>query len=122
VEVDAGAAGAARGGWDGDVHGTVDWAQELPEDRGGYMAQSSAGSAGENGSHEAAVETQAGMTDGVDAAVDAVKLAIGDSTPDRPRAQTSRFKLPPRYRAMLTPGDSRHLSIGRVEFLTHVGT
>jgi hypothetical protein len=62
------------------------------------------------------------MADGVDAAVDAVQLPSRNSIPNRPRSQASGFKLLPRYRTMLAPGDSRHREIGRVEFLTHVGT
>jgi hypothetical protein len=122
MEVDAATAGAAGGGWDGDVDGAVDRPQELPEDRGGGVAQDGAGAAGEHGGHEAPVEAQAAVADGVDASVDAVETAARNSIPNRSRTQTSGFELPARYRTMLAPGDPRYLRIGRVEFLTHVGT
>jgi hypothetical protein len=62
------------------------------------------------------------MADGVDAAVNAMELPSCDAIPNRPRAHTSRFELPSRYRTMLARGGSRDLGVGRVEFLTHVGT
>jgi hypothetical protein len=79
VEVDAGAAGAARGGWDGDVHRSLDGTQELPEDCCGDVAQDGALAAGEHRCHEAPVEAQAAMADGVDAMVDAVESTHGRS-------------------------------------------
>ncbi|HEX6601245.1 MAG TPA: hypothetical protein VF030_01255 [Solirubrobacterales bacterium] len=62
------------------------------------------------------------MPDGVDAAVDAVELAALYAIPYRPCPQASVFELLPRERTMLARGDSRHLTIWRVAFLTHVGT
>jgi hypothetical protein len=60
--------------------------------------------------------------DGVDAAVNAVQLPSLDTVSNRPCPQASAFELPPRDKSMLTLRDSRHLKIGRVAFLTHVGT
>jgi hypothetical protein len=73
VEVDAALLLAARGGWDGDVDEALDWFEELPEDGGGDVAQGGSVAAGEHSSHEAAVEAESGVADGVDAAVDAVE-------------------------------------------------
>jgi hypothetical protein len=75
MEVDAGTAGTAGGARHGHVHGAVDRLQELPENGGGYVAQDGIGAAGENSSHEAPVEAQTAVADGVDAAVDSVELA-----------------------------------------------
>jgi hypothetical protein len=58
----------------------------------------------------------------VDTAVDAVQLSACDAVSDRSRSQTGGFELPPREDAVLSFGDPRYLGIGRVDFLTHVGT
>jgi hypothetical protein len=71
---------------------------------------------------EARVEAQAAVAYCVDAAVDAVELASIDAIANRPRSQTHVFELPPRRHTVLPRGDSRHCNIGRVAFLTHVGT
>ena len=122
MEVDAATGGAARGGWDGDVDGAVDGLEELPEDCGGDVTDDGSLTAGEHRRHEAAVEAEARVADGVDAAVDAVELATCDSIADGPRSQASAFDLRSRSYTMLAIGDSGDLSVGRVEFLTHVGT
>ena len=108
MEVDAGTAGAARGAGRGDVHGAVDGLEELPEDRGGDMAQGCSLTAGEQSSHEAPVEAEAAVADGVDPAVDAVEMAARNPIPNRPCSQTSRFKLLSRHRPMLARRDPRH--------------
>jgi hypothetical protein len=72
VEVNSAASLAARGCWDRDVDWTVDWAQELPEDRGGGVAENGAGAAGEDGGHEVGVEVRGAVAYGVDALVDSV--------------------------------------------------
>lgn len=58
----------------------------------------------------------------VDASVETVELPTREAVSDRSRSQTSAFQLPPRNDPMLSSRDSRHLEIGRVDFLTHVGT
>lgn len=86
------------------------------------MTEDGAGAAGEDRGHEASVEAQAAVADGVDALVDSVELAAINAIANRPRTQTHVFELPPRSHTMLSRGDSRHCDIGRVAFLTHVGT
>jgi len=54
--------------------------------------------------------------------VDAVQLPTLNAVSDRSRPQIRAFKLPPRDDPMLSPRNPRHLKIGRVAFLTHVGT
>jgi len=104
----------------------VDWAfegfEELPKHCGGAVAEDGALAAGENGGHEAAVEAQAAVADGVDALVDAVQLSTVYAISYCASAQARHFELPPRRHAMLPRSDPRHLNIGRVAFLTHVGT
>jgi hypothetical protein len=62
------------------------------------------------------------MAHRVDAAVEAVQLSTSHAISYRPRSQTGAFELPPRDDSVLSLRDSRHLKIGRVAFLTHVGT
>lgn len=62
------------------------------------------------------------MTHRVDAAVNAVQLPSLATVSNRPCSQAGAFELPPRDNSMLSLGDPRHLEIGRVAFLTHVGT
>ena len=62
------------------------------------------------------------MTHCVDAAVDTVQLPTRDAVSNRSRSQTRPFELSPRYEPMLPPSNLRYLDIGRVDFLTHVGT
>ncbi len=57
----------------GDVDGAVDWLQELPKDCRGGVAQDGMFAASEHRRHEAAVEAEAAVADGVDAAVDSVE-------------------------------------------------
>jgi hypothetical protein len=63
------------------VDRAVEGAEELPEDGGGAVAHDRAVAAGEDGGHEAAVEAQAAVADGVDAPVDAVKLSSLNAVP-----------------------------------------
>jgi hypothetical protein len=122
VQVDAGALAAAGGGWDGDVDGAVEGFQELPEDGGGAVAEDGALAAGKHRGHKATVEAQSPMADGVDPAMDAMELSSIHAIADSASAQASAFKLLPRRRPMLPRRNSRHFKIGRVAFLTHVGT
>jgi hypothetical protein len=62
------------------------------------------------------------MSHRVDATVDAMQLSACDAVSDRSRPQTGGFELPPREDTVLSFGDPRHFGIGRVDFLTHVGT
>ncbi len=75
------------------MDGAVDGLQELPEDRGGDVAEDGAGTAGENGSHEASVEAQAAVADGVDAVVDAVEMAARYAAGDAVLADPELLKL-----------------------------
>jgi hypothetical protein len=75
-----------------------------------------------DGGHEAPVEAQALVSHRVDALVDAMELASVDSVTYSPCTQTGAFELPPRHHNVLPRGDPRHLRIGCVAFLTHVGT
>jgi hypothetical protein len=58
----------------------------------------------------------------VDAAVETMQLPARNAVSDRPRSQAGGFELPPRNNSVLSPRDSRHFEIRRVDFLTHVGT
>ena len=62
------------------------------------------------------------MAYGVDGAVEAMELPPLNAVSYRPRPQPRAFKLPPRDDPMLSLCDFRHLEIGGVGFLTHVGT
>lgn len=72
MEVDSAAALETGGRWDGDVNGAVEGFQEPPKDGSGAVTHHRALSTSENRRHEAAVETQAAVTYGVDALVDSV--------------------------------------------------
>jgi len=73
MEVDAAALRAPGVGRDGHVDWAVNGFEELPENGSGGVAEDRAGTAGEHSRHEAPVEAQSVMADGVDAAVDAVQ-------------------------------------------------
>jgi hypothetical protein len=62
------------------------------------------------------------VTDCVDAAVDTMQLTPRDAVSDRSRSQTGGFELLSRGNSVLSLRNLRHLKIGRVDFLTHVGT
>jgi len=83
------------------VGGAVDWAQELPEDRGGDVAEDGTGTAGEHRCHEEAVEAQAAVPDGVDAAVDAMELAALYAASDAVLADPELLKLRSRDHTVL---------------------
>jgi hypothetical protein len=86
------------------------------------MAEDGAFAAGEHRCHPAPVPARGAMSHRVDAAVDAVQMPTRDAISDRPRSQTCTFELPPRNDSVLSLRDPRHLEIGCVDFLTHVGT
>jgi len=104
------------------VDGAVDWFQQLPERRGGVVAQDSALTTGENRRHPAPVPARRAVTDGVDAAVEAVELPAREAVSDRSGSQTGAFELMPRNDSVLSSRDLRCTVIGGVDFLTHVGT
>jgi hypothetical protein len=110
------------GGGDGDVDGTVEGAQEAPEDDCGAVAENSALTASEHRRHPAAVETQTSMSHRINPPVHAMQLTPCHTISYRPCSQTSAFELPSRDRTMLPRRDRRHRGIGCVAFLTHVGT
>jgi len=120
MDVDASASLAARGGWDRDVNEAVDWAQELPEDGGGGVAQDRAGAAGEDRGHEVRVEAQASVPHGVDALADAIQLPFANANRDRLGAEAAAFELPPRHDAVLPRCDFRYLDIRCVAFCAHM--
>jgi hypothetical protein len=72
VKVNSAASIAARGRGDRDVDGTFDWVEELPENRGGGVAEDRSVATCENCGHEASVKAQTAVSHGVDALVDAV--------------------------------------------------
>jgi hypothetical protein len=86
------------------------------------VAQDRTLTAGENASHEAAVEGEAAVADGVNAAVDAVERPLVRSLRNRVAGQSCRFKLLERNHTMLPSADSGDLSVGRVEFVAHAAT
>jgi len=51
-----------------------------------------------------------------------MQLPTRDAISNRSCSQTGPFELPPREDAMLSGSDPCNLKIGRVDFLTHVGT
>jgi hypothetical protein len=120
VEVDSGAALAARGGWDRDVDGSVDGFEELPEDGGGGVAEDSALAAGENGGHEAGVEVRGAMTYGVDAVVDAVELPFARANRDPFGPEAAVFELAAGDRAVLASRYPSRGAIRRVAFGVHM--
>jgi hypothetical protein len=119
VEVDAGTAGATRGRGGRDVDRAVERLQEAPEDRGGAVTEDRALAAGEDGGHEAPVEAQAPMADGVDAAVNAVEAAAGDSTRNRALIDTRLVEQRDSDRTVLARCDPRHRRVTSVDFLSH---
>lgn len=93
VEVDSGALLEARGGWDGDVDGAVEWLQETPENRGGAVAENRAITAGENSSHEAPVEAEAPVAHRIDTLMKAVKTTLSRSFRCSSPSQPQVFEL-----------------------------
>lgn len=122
MEVDAGTAGAARGRGDRYVDGSADWAQELPEDCSGYVTQYGPITAGEHSRHEAPVEAQAAVADGVDASVDVMHAARGLAFRDRWPPKTHRRELLSGDDSMLPIRNLSDGRVGRVEFVRHIRT
>ena len=119
MEVDATLGGAAGGGWDSAVDSAFDWFEQIPERRGGVMAQHRVLATSENRGHPAPVPVRCAMSHRVDAAVDAVKAPGADSSRDRFRTQARCFDLLSRHHPVLTGGNCSHPPIGRVEFCVH---
>ena len=101
------------------MDGAVDWAQELPEDCGGDVAEDGAGAAGEHRRHEASVEAQPAVADGVDAAVDAMQPSRTRSLRDSSAPQPNAFELAQSDDSVLPRSDLIDPQIERVEFVLH---
>lgn len=80
-------------------------------DGGGAVAQYGVGTTGENSSHPSRLFTRRPVTDGVDAAMDAMKAATLRALGDRALRQPHLHELPHRDDPMLRPGDARDLQI-----------
>ena len=119
MEVDAALWLAARSGRDGDVDRYVERLQQLPQGRCGAVAPDRSLSACERCGHEAAEEAGSAVADGVDTTVDAMQASASHSPRGRSSAYTDRFELPQRDHAVLSRGDSRYPSVGRVAFVPH---
>jgi hypothetical protein len=119
VEVDSAALLASRGAWDRDVDWSFKWVEELPEDRGGGVAQDRLGTASENCGHEASVEVRCAVSHGVDALVDAVEVALAKALGDRVLSDAYLTKLPRSNNAMLLRSDSGEVSPRGVAFFPH---
>jgi hypothetical protein len=120
VQVDAGTAGAAGGMGRGDVDGAVDGFEEVPEHDGGGVAEDRVLAAGEECGHEAAVEGEAAVPHGVDAAVDAVELAAVDAARGAVLANPYPSELLDGDDSMLSRRDLGNPPIEPVDFLPHV--
>jgi hypothetical protein len=75
------------------VDRAVEWSQEAPEDGSGPVAQNRAHPAGEDGGHEAAVQAETAVADGVNTSVDAMKTANPQSPRDSALVQPCGVKL-----------------------------
>lgn len=122
MEVDAATSGSAGGGWDGDVDGTVEGFQQPPEHGGGAVTQHRSFSAGEHRGHEAAVEAETAVANGVDASVNAVESPPSGSLRHSSPPQAKCFELAQRDNPMLPPSNLIDPSIDRVEFVLHKET
>jgi|GEM_PF-5782661 len=98
---------------------TVDWAQELPKDGGGGVAENCAVAASEYRSHKAPMETQASVTYGVDALVDAVEVAFAKALGDCVLADANLTELPRDHDTVLVRGNSREARPRGVAFFPH---
>jgi hypothetical protein len=110
---------AARGRWDRDVDWSFDWVEEVPEDRGGGVAQDGALAAGEHGGHEAGTEVRSAVADGVDAMVDAVEVTVAEAFGDRVLTDANLTKLNRSGDAVLPPSDSSEVCPRGVAFIPH---
>ena len=121
MEADAAATQATRGGGHGDMDGAIERTQELPERRGGVVAQHRSLSASEDCGHPALAMRNGEGTEGVNAVMNAMQLPFAHSDRDRPRPQPRFFELPPRHHSVLTSGYIRGSPIGGVTFCAHMG-
>jgi hypothetical protein len=80
-------------------------------DGGGTVAQYGVGATSENCSHPPRPFTRRPVTDGIDAAMDAMKTATLRALGDRALRQPHLHELPHRDDPMLRPGDARDLRI-----------
>jgi hypothetical protein len=99
---------------------SVDGLQQVPENRSGPVAEDRALAAGENGAHEAAVEAQAAVSHGVDAAVNAVEMPALDAPGDAVLANADVVELRNRNDTVLSRRDSCQRRIERVALFPHV--
>jgi hypothetical protein len=101
------------------VDRAVDGFEELPEDRGGGVAQDRTVTAGEDRRHEAGSMAGSAVSHRVDATVNSMELATLNPSRHRAPTQTRCFQLPKRGDAMLPSGDLRHSRVEHVAFVTH---
>jgi hypothetical protein len=101
------------------VDRVIEWAQELPKNRSGGVTQNRTVAAGEDRGHEAPVEAQATVADGVDALVDSVEMTIARRLGDRVLAHTHLTKLARGDDAVLSRGGSCEARRGGVAFFPH---
>jgi hypothetical protein len=104
------------------VDGAIDWIEELPEDGGGAVAEDGALATSEDGGHEAPVEAQAPVADGVDALVDAVESAALRSLGHCVATKTHSFELTQGNHPMLARCEFVEATIERVAFVAHAST
>ncbi|HEX8051021.1 MAG TPA: hypothetical protein VF504_06090, partial [Solirubrobacterales bacterium] len=76
------------------MNGAVERFQQLPKRRCGAVTENGPLATGENSGHEAPVETQAAVADGVDALVDAVEAPELQAMLDRTRTHSEAQQLP----------------------------
>jgi hypothetical protein len=122
VEVDSAATYAAGGGGDGDVDRAVDWAQELPEGRGGGVTQYCSFTACENRGHPAAVVSRSAVPHRVDPTVEAMQTPSPRPLVGSLTRYSRCFELRQRENSVLPPRNPRHPRIGRVAFVAHMAT
>lgn len=99
----------------------INWAQELPEERRGAVAQYRALATGKYGGHPASVAVRCLVSHGVDASVDAVEMSLFDASGDAVLADPQLIELGDRDHSMLPRRNSCHGRIERVAFIPHVG-
>jgi hypothetical protein len=109
-------------GRDRDIYCTLERPQQAPMNSGGSVAQYGVGTASEHRGHPPRLFTRRLVTDGVDAAMDAMKAATLSSLGDRALRQPHLDELPHRDDPMLRGGDARNLQIDRGALVDHEDT
>lgn len=105
----------------GDLDQAISGLEQPPEARRGPMAEHGTGAARQHRGHPSSFPAQSGVSDGVNAAVDAMQTACGNPSLHRGGRDACLAELPIRDNPMLPGCDPRDQTVAAGAFLPHTG-